>query len=299
VYGVISYMDTVAGVFFPKGGVRALPDALTAAARAAGVRFEFGAEVTALERRGTRVTAVCTERGDRFPCDAVVLTTEPHVSYGLLGRAPFRPVPLRAAPSAVVVHLGVPRGWSTGHHVLSFGAAWRRTFDELIVEGRTMTDPSLLVTRPTATDPGLAPDGHDLLSVLAPVPNLDRGRIDWDRDGDAYAEQVLAVAGRRRLLPGLTGSTKVLHTITPADWARAGLTAGTPFSYAHSLAQTGPFRPGNFPRFTDNAVLAGAGTVPGVGVPTALISGRLAADRITGTRVPRRTTVAAGPGWSR
>lgn len=294
VYGIISYMDTVAGVFFPRGGVRALPDALAAAAQDAGVRFEFNAAVTGLERQGRRVTAVVTDRGDRLACDAVVLTTEPRVAYQLLRRTPLRPVPLRAAPSAFVVHLGTPAGLDIGHHVISFGAAWRETFRELIDRGRTMTDPSLLITRPTATDPALAPVGRDLVSVLAPVPNLDRGRIDWDRHGNAYAEKILAVT-ESRLLPGLTASARVLHTITPADWARAGLTAGTPFSYAHSLAQTGPFRPGNFPRSTDNVVLAGSGTVPGVGVPTALISGRLAAERITGA--PARTSAAAG--WTR
>ncbi|OLF18174.1 phytoene desaturase family protein [Actinophytocola xanthii] len=289
VYGVISYMDTVAGVFFPRGGVRALPDALASAAADAGVRFEYGATVTALERRGSRVSAVLTAGGDRFPCDAVVLTTEPALSYRLLGGAPRRPVALRAAPSALVVHLGTPAEWDTGHHVISFGAAWRETFAELIDHGRTMTDPSLLVTRPTASDPALAPAGRDLLSVLAPVPNLDRGPIDWDRRGEDYARTVLEVV-EDRLLPGLTNSAEVLHTITPADWARAGLTAGTPFSYAHSLAQTGPFRPGNFPRLADNAVLAGSGTVPGVGVPTALISGRLAAERVTGAAVPAGAT---------
>ena len=59
------------------------------------------------------------------------------------------------------------------------------------------------------------------------------------------------------------------------------------------------FRPGNFPLGTANAVLAGSGTVPGVGVPTALISGRLAADRITGTAAARRTTVATAGRWAR
>jgi phytoene desaturase len=281
VYGVIAYMDTVAGVFFPRGGVRAVPDALAASAADAKVDLRYGVAVTALERRGNRVTAVCTDTGERFGCDAVVLTTEPAHAYRLLGHAPRRPVRLRAAPSAVVVHLGVPAGSGTAHHVLSFGAAWRGTFDELIRHGRTMTDPSLLITRPTATDPGLAPPGRDLLSVLAPVPNLDRGRIDWDAHGPDYAEEVIEVA-TRRVLPGLPHDTRILEVITPADWARLGMTAGTPFSYAHSLAQTGPFRPGNFPRSSANAVLAGAGTVPGVGVPTALISGRLAADRVTG-----------------
>ena len=292
-YGVIAYMDTVAGVFFPRGGVRALPDGLAAAAADAGVHLRYGSAVSTVERSGRRVTAVITEHGDRIPCDAVVLTTEPETTYRLLGRAPRRPVPLRSAPSAVVVHLGTRGGWQIPHHVISFGDAWRTTFDELIDRGHTMSDPSLLITRPTASDPRLAPEGHDLLSVLAPVPNLARGHVDWDTDGEAYADEVLRVV-ERRLLPGLTTSADVLHVITPADWARSGMTAGTPFSYAHSLRQTGPFRPGNFPGFLDNAVLAGGGTVPGVGVPTALISGRLAADRITGVPAHRGRTVIAG-----
>lgn len=86
---------------------------------------------------------------------------------------------------------------------------------------------------------------------------------------------------RERLLPDF--EPEFTEVISPADWADRGLVAGTPFGYAHSFGQTGPFRPRNFPRGTENVVLAGGGTVPGVGVPTVLISGRLAADRITGT----------------
>jgi phytoene desaturase len=72
--------------------------------------------------------------------------------------------------------------------------------------------------------------------------------------------------------------------------------AGSPFALAHTFAQTGPFRPANMVRGIANAVLAGSSTVPGVGVPTALLSGRLAADRITGPlgRSPVRHVAGAG-----
>ncbi|MFE2754738.1 phytoene desaturase family protein, partial [Actinosynnema sp. NPDC059335] len=73
-YGVIAYMDAVAGVWFPRGGMRAVPRALADAAEAAGVRFHYGAGVRELERAGARVTAVRTAT-DRFPCDAVVIAT--------------------------------------------------------------------------------------------------------------------------------------------------------------------------------------------------------------------------------
>ncbi|NIH80674.1 phytoene desaturase family protein [Amycolatopsis viridis] len=284
VYAVIAYMDTVAGVFFPRGGMRALPDALAAAAADAGVEFRYGTEVTGLDRSGSRVKAVHTTDGS-LPADAVVLTTELPAAYRLLGRTPRRPVPLRAAPSAVVVHVGTRRRCDTAHHTILFGAAWRRTFHELISQGRLMSDPSLLVTRPTATDPALAPDGRELLYVLAPAPNLARGAVDWDRVGDAYADEVLGHAAER-LLPGLDGTIEARHVVTPAGWARQGMLAGTPFALAHTVAQTGPFRPRNLVRGTGNVVLAGGSTAPGVGVPTALISGRLAADRITGVTLP-------------
>jgi phytoene desaturase len=286
VYAVIAYMDTVAGVYFPRGGMRAVPDALAGAAASAGVKLHYGAAVTALERSGDRVTAVRTGDGLRVPCDAVVLATELTSAYQLLGRRPWRPVPLRPAPSAVVLHAGTRRTWpGTAHHTILFGHAWQRTFQEIIHDGEPMRDPSLLVTRATATDPGLAPDGSDLLYVLAPAPNLARGRIDWDRIGPGYADGLAATVADR-LLPGLETQVSARRVVSPADWARQGLVAGTPFSFAHSFGQSGPFRPGNRPRGAGNVVLAGCGTVPGVGVPTALISGRLAADRITGSREP-------------
>jgi phytoene desaturase len=283
-YAVIAYMDTVSGVWFPRGGMRALPDALAAAAVDAGVRFHYGATVTGLQRVGGRVAAVLTDQDQRIACDAVVLTSELPQTYQLLGRKPRRFGGVRPAPSAVVVHLGCRAASANhplAHHNIVFGAAWEQTFTDIIRDGQLMRDPSLLVTRPTASDPGLAPPGRDLLYVLAPAPNLTRGVIDWSRIGDSYADQLVdVVAGR--LIPDLRDSAEVLHVVNPADWAGQGMLAGTPFALAHTFAQTGPFRPANTVRGVDNAVLAGSSTVPGVGVPTALISGRLAADRITG-----------------
>jgi phytoene desaturase len=299
VYAVIAYMDTISGVFFPRGGMRALPDALAAAATHAGVQFHYHTTVTGLERNGDRIAAVHTDKDQRIRCDTVVLTSELPQTYALLGRQPRRVGALRPAPSAVVVHVGCGRETSAkdrlAHHNIVFGAAWEQTFTDIIRDGQLMQDPSLLVTRPTASDPNLAPAGHDLLYVLAPAPNLARGRVDWSTVGTGYADQLLDIVGTR-LLPGLRDGAKVLHVVNPADWARQGMVAGTPFALAHTFAQTGPFRPANTVRGIGNAVLAGSSTVPGVGVPTALISGRLAADRITGLveKSPRSVVTNGG-----
>jgi phytoene desaturase len=295
-YAVIAYMDTIAGVYFPRGGMRAVPEGLAAAAADAGVVFRYGSTVTRLERSGSRVTAVCTDSGDRIACDAVVLTTELPLTYQLLDRTPRRPIKFRPSPSCVVMHVGVPSvGGALQHHNISFGANWSKTFDEIIDEGVLMSDPSLLVTMPTAGDPTLAPPGRDLLFVLAPCPNLEVGKVNWAVEGDTYARQMLATAAER-LLPGLDQDADVLDVVTPADWARQGMLAGSPFALAHTFAQTGPFRPANLVRGVDNVVLAGSSTVPGVGVPTALLSGQLAAERITGAmRDHSSRTVISSP----
>ncbi|WP_433781759.1 phytoene desaturase family protein [Actinomycetospora sp. CA-101289] len=285
-YAVIAYMDTIAGVSFPKGGVRALPQALADAAADAGAEFRYGTTVTGLERSGGRVRALRTvptddptADGDRIVADAVVLSVDLPAAHALLGRAPKRAVPLRWSPSAFVWHAGVPAGTGLGHHTISFGDAWAGTFDEILHRGRLMSDPSLLITHPTATDPSLAPDGHELVSVLAPCPNTEVAPLDWERVGPRYRDELRGVlAGRGFSL----GEPVVQHTITPADWSAQGLAAGTPFSAAHTFAQTGPFRSGNLVRGEGNVVLAGCGTTPGVGVPTVLVSGKLAAQRITG-----------------
>ncbi len=279
-YAVIAYMDTVAGVHFPKGGMRAVGEAMAAAAAKAGAVLRYGESVRGLERSRDRVTAVLTDRGERLACDQVVLTADLPAAHRLLGYRSRRPVPHRFSPSAVVLHLGTDRTWEhLSHHTISFGRRWDRTFTEIIDEGRTMSDPSFLITQPTATDPSLAPEGRHLLYVLAPAPNLAAGDIDWDREGPRYRDRIVATLEARGMT-GLDASVRAEHLVTPADWARQGLARGTPFSLAHTFAQTGPFRPRNTVPGTSNAVLAGCGTTPGVGLPTVLLSGKLAAARV-------------------
>ncbi|MGW2655605.1 phytoene desaturase family protein [Streptomyces sp. NPDC001478] len=283
-YAVIAYMDTVAGVWFPKGGMHALPRAMADAAADAGADLRWTAEVDTLERSAGRVRAVRLASGERIACDAVVLTCELPAAYGLLGRAPRRPARLRHSPSAVILHAGTDRTWPhLAHHTISFGTAWERTFEELTRTGELMSDPSLLITRATTHDPALAPPGRHLHYVLAPCPNTHVGprAASWRDLGPRYRDSLVGVLEKRGL-EGFADSIQEELLVTPLDWDAQGHAAGSPFSVSHTFAQTGPFRPRNLVRGLDNVVLAGCGTTPGVGVPTVLVSGKLAAARITG-----------------
>ncbi len=299
VYGAIPHMDTSLGVYFPEGGMRAIAVALAQAFTDAGGRLELGAEVIGIDYAGRRARSARTADGRSFDCDALVLTAD----LGSLDRFGVRPRRgLRASPSAVVAHGTVPAAiaasWPVqAHHTIEFGHAWDATFAEITARpgrGALMSDPSLLLTRPALTDPSLFIDRRDgryePFSVLAPCPNLVAAPLNWQRLGPAYLRELLTVLEARGYR-GIAEHFAVDRLDTPQTWLDAGMLAGTPFSAAHLFRQTGPFRPSNFPRSSDNVVIAGCGTTPGVGVPTALLSGKLAATRISGhIRHDRRGT---------
>lgn len=293
VYGAIAHMDTSLGVYFPEGGMRSIPRAMADAFTQAGGDLRTNTSVEALDVSGSRVNAVVLDDGERVDCDTVVLTPDIAVVDRLL-RSASRPAPraARISPSAVVLHgtvdTTVADRWPTRrHHTIDFGDAWDATFAQITARpgrGRLMTDPSLLITRAAVSDPGLRlPDGREPLSVLAPCPNLDSAPLHWKSITEPYTAELLDVLEGRGY-SGIGENFTVDHVDTPETWSRRGMSAGSPFAAAHIFRQTGPFRRGNLVNGLENAVLAGSGTVPGVGVPTVLISGRLAAERITGAR---------------
>ena len=283
VYAVITYMDSINGVFVPEGGVHALPTALAAAAEKAGATLRYG---TAVERivleHGThgRVLGVRLASGELVRADAVVANPDVPAVYRTLLPGLEAPRTVRRghySPSCVVWHAGVrgPLPDGAAHHNIHFGREWDGAFRALLKDGTRMPDPSILVTAPTVDDPTLAPEGAHTLYVLEPVPNLD-GRIDWTAERDRVQADL---AGRVAAL-GYPGDVEVEAFVDPTDWEAQGMERGTPFALSHRFRQTGPFRPANVDARAPGLVLVGSGTQPGVGVPMVLVSGRLAAERV-------------------
>lgn len=280
-FAVITYMDTIRGVYYPTGGMHCAPRGMATALVAAGVPIELGVDVAEVLRRADgAVAGVRTADGERVAADAVVCTLDLPVAYQRL--LPGVPTPQRAArgrysPSAVVWHVGSKGSPDPGtaHHTIHFGRQWDEAFTALIDRGELMPDPSRLVTVPSVTDSTAAPEGHTALYVLEPVPNTVAG-LDWS---------VLAGPMRERLhrfleQSGYPAQVVQEQLVTPKDWAAQGMYHGTPFAMAHTFAQSGPFRPRNIDRRVPGLVFAGSGTTPGVGIPMVLVSGRLAAQRV-------------------
>ena len=174
IYAVIAYMDSVNGVFFPKGGMHAVPRALAAAAEKHGVTFKYNTTVEQIEKRGARASAVITSSGERIECDVVVLNPDLPVAWrDLLGKTPLSIKRLNYSPSCVTILAGSSKSYDhLAHHNIHFGESWDGVFDELIKKRTLMTDPSLLVTVPSKDDPSLAPKNKHSYYILFPTPNL-------------------------------------------------------------------------------------------------------------------------------
>ena len=282
IYAVIAYMDSVNGVFFPKGGMNALPRALAGAAQKHGVEIRYNQNVVRLEKSSGRVKAAITDTGERFECDAIVLNPDLPVAYtDLLDKNPLSIRRLRYSPSCAVLLVGSTRSYShIAHHNIHFGESWDGVFTELIDKKMLMSDPSILVTVPSKDDQSLAPAGRSSYYILFPTPNLS-ANIDWRTEKNRYRDHMIATLHKRGY-QGFADSIEVEEMTTPLEWEAMGMRAGAPFASAHTFFQTGPFRPRNLAQGFENVVFVGSGTQPGVGVPMVLISGRLAAERIVG-----------------
>jgi phytoene desaturase len=107
IYAVIAYMDSVNGVFFPKGGMHAVPVALAAAAQKHGVEIKYSTTVTKIDFENGRAKAVITDKGERITCDAVVLNPDLPVAWrDLLGQTPRSVKRLRYSQSCATMLIG-------------------------------------------------------------------------------------------------------------------------------------------------------------------------------------------------
>ena len=202
---VITYMDTIGGVFFPVTGSTRSPGAGPGGGQGGGdvpLRHRRRPHPPGrFRRRSSAWGATADRRPDRVRRRGLQRRPAGGVPQLLPGLAPPRAV-RRAhySPSCVVWHAGV-RGDpppSAAHHNIHFGRSWDDAFRALLDEGVRMPDPSTLVTVPTIDDDTAAPPGHALY-VLEPVPNLD-GRVDWASERDRVARAARR-AGRRARLP--------------------------------------------------------------------------------------------------
>jgi phytoene desaturase len=288
IYAALVYLQVLDGGWYADGGVYSIVEAM---ARPLDVRC--GARVEAVETAGGRVRGVRLAGGERLRADAVVSNADVMRTDALLGRRPDGR-PLRPTMSCFLLYLGLDRRVDALlHHTLLVGRDYR-DFMRTVTRGRHLPRTfSAYVHAPARTEPGMATAGGDSIAVLLPVPNL-RADVDWEREGDALRDALVADLQRTFGLDGLASAVRLEHRMTPQDFARdLGAVDGNAFAVEPTLRQSASFRPPNRVRGVSGMYHVGAGTHPGAGIPGVMLGAGVTAALVVADAQASRVQVAA------
>jgi phytoene desaturase len=303
-YHLMSALDLDEGVSYPQGGFWRVVERIADLAESAGVRIVTDAEVTSIRTSTAHGKATATGIQWRdsdgvshtAEADIVVSGADLHHTETALLPADLRTYPdswwqkRTSGPGAVLVMLGV-RGAlpQLPHHSLFFTDDWDANFDAIFGDAPEIPSPaSTYVCRPSATDETVAPEGHENLFVLVPIPAATAlggggseggGSAAIEQAADTAIDQIASWAG----IDDLRERIVVRETKGPADFLEDyNSWRGGMLGPAHILSQSAMFRAQNESRRVSGLYYAGATTAPGVGVPMCLISAEIVLKRIRG-----------------
>jgi phytoene desaturase len=280
VYSLISHLERQWGVHYVMGGTGRLVNAMVELLQSLGGSIHFDCRVRqiAVDDNG-RAAGVITADGELRRASVVVSNADAASTYRSLVPARWlqrwRGTTLqrsRSSMSLFVWYFGTDRRYhEVPHHMILMGPRYRGLLDDIFSRKVLSEDMSLYLHRPTATDPGLAPEGCDAFYVLSPVPNLD-GATDWSTVHEDYRRKIQERL-EQTVLPGLGGHVATSRVMTPLDFRdRLSSYRGAAFGHEPILRQSAWFRPHNRSEDIQGLYLVGAGTHPGAGVPGVVAS---------------------------
>jgi len=284
-FSMMPYTELAHGVWYPKGGMYAIVEALMALAQGAGVEFEFDAPVERIDVNASQAHGVVLTDGRTLKSDVVLANADlPYVYKNLLpvdGEA-IRLERKRFSCSVISFFWGVDKPYTElPPHTLFLADDYRDNFKSIIRDLDLPANPSLYIHAPARLDPSMAPEGQDTLIAIVPVGHMSENEEqDWAKIRDTARQHVF----HRLKTLGITDLEEHLKfevNYTPLSWRkRYNLMKGSTHGLCHNLTQLAYFRPSNKHSRYHNLYFVGASTRPGTGIPTAMVSGRLAATRI-------------------
>jgi phytoene desaturase len=281
-YSLMNYADLVLGTWYPIGGMHKIVEAMQSIAEQQGVKFLFNTEVDKISVEDGIANKLLTNQGN-FATDFVVGNADyHHIEEKLLDKA-YRNYDEKywqsrtMAPSCLLFYIGLNKKLNNIlHHNLFFDEDFDAHAEEIYTNPKWPDKPLFYACCPSVTDESVAPVGCENLFFLIPIaPDLE--------DSDAKREEYFNLLLERFKI--LTGNDIKDNIIFKRSYAMKDFVEdyhafkGNAYGLANTLKQTAFLKPKMKSKVT-NMLYTGQLTVPGPGVPPAIISGQVAAKEI-------------------
>ncbi len=282
----IAHMQADEGVWYPRGGTRAVPAALEKLARELGVEIRTQTPIEKIIEVNGAVTGVRTQGGEEIRLAGVVsncdsVRTHRELINGRIGAKFEKRRGYEPACSGVVLYLGLNRRYEhLAHHDFVFSRDPHEEFDFIYKKGEPAPDPTCYLAATSHSEPGTAPAGGEALYVLVHTPYL-RPQHDWKQMFPAYRKVILEKLKRTGGMKDIEERIVFERALTPQDiHERYHVLNGAIYGLASHGRFLGAFKPGNRSPDLRGLYLAGGAAHPGPGMPMVLMSGWIAADTL-------------------
>lgn len=282
-YSMMNYADLVKGTWFPEGGMVMIARAFTELAKEQGVRFVLNCEVNHIDVQNGVAGSVQTSQGN-FEADIVVSGADyRHTEQVLLD--PKDRVYTHdywekrtMSPSSLLYYVGLNKTLKNVlHHNLFFDEDFEQHAQEIYNDPKWPSKPLFYVSAASKTDPDCAPAGCENLFFLIPLaPGLE--------DSETMRERYFDIMLKR--LEERCGESVREHIVVKRSYAMNDFESdyhsfkGNAYGLANTLMQTAFMKPKMKSKKVKNLFYTGQLTVPGPGVPPAILSGQIISKEI-------------------
>ena len=283
IYTLILFLEKKWGIHYSMGGTGSVVNALEKLMKEENIEIIKNAEVTEILNTDNQITGVKINDEKEIKGDYIICNSDPpnvykniiksKNNYSFLFNQKVKR--MNYSMGLFVYYFGSKKKFkNVAHHTIYFGKSYKEHLNKIFDKKELSDDISYYLHRPSATDPSMAPEGHDAFYVLVPVPNNLSG-IDWSKEGERFKDLVLTKMDQT-VLPGIKENVVSDFYLTPDYFEKELATLhGSGFSIQPKFTQSAYFRFHNKSEIFDNLYFVGAGTHPGAGMPGVLSSAKV------------------------
>ena len=280
-YAMVPYTEHV-GVYYPRGGMIRIPEALQRVGEKLGMTVQTKARVEKILLEGRRAVGVRLADGTDIRSNVVVSDINAKTLYLQMIGEEHLSTPVVNGVKSYKLSISVPMVYlalnsspemDAHHSVIAISPEELDAFYFDTMAKGHLTDKDFgLMCWPSHTDRSLAPAGKHVLNLIPQGVYRLEG-TDWDSEKESYIERTINNLSKSAI-PGLKEKVVFADCATPMDFERQLLLPeGAIYCLQQDLAAMAVFRPASKSRSIDGLYLVGSSTHPGGGVPTTIASG--------------------------